>query len=146
MLLILLFIIFLITLYYSTKPNELTEYKKLARKRHEYEKSGGYFDWRSNVQLDVVPSPSPSPTVTTSPPKSTGTPSKSTGTPSKSTGTPSKSTGTPIPVTTDCASFIKAIGGLDGIVNCRNILHAKCRDNTSYKPANAAEQKCADYI
>jgi hypothetical protein len=35
---------------------------------------------------------------------------------------------------------------LNGIVNCRNILHAKCRDNTSYKPANAAEQKCADYI
>jgi hypothetical protein len=34
LLFILIFIILVIGLYYSTKPNELTEYKKLVEKRH----------------------------------------------------------------------------------------------------------------
>ena len=144
MLIIILFIICII-LYISTNPSKLNDYEKRAKKRHYLESRGYFYDWAPNLKdtgtsfrddVSLTPSPSPSPTPTPSP---SPTPPIKTPLP-----TPKPSD---IPVIKDCDAFIKAIGGYDGVVGCRNVLHAKCRDNKpNYKPMNAAEQKCVDYL
>lgn len=139
-------------IYISTDPEKLNMYKSDAQKRFDWERAGYFYDWAPNLKnrgkkgSPKTPIPTPMPT--------TPTPClcNTTGTPKSGTTT---TTTTPCvcPTTTvsskinDCKSFLTAIGGLSGIVGCRNVLHAKCRDNKqNYKPVNAAEQKCVDII
>ena len=157
--------------YISTDPQKLNMYKSDAQKRFDWERAGYFYDWAPNLRNQGRPVKTPrvtlAPTTTTTPlppclctPSATTTPQQGDGT----TPTPSATTTpqqgdrtTPTPCVcptlppstqpskiSDCKSFITAIGGLNDIVGCRNVLHAKCRDNKTYKPANAAEQKCAD--
>jgi len=142
-------------LYISTNPSKLNDYQQQAEKRHYWESQGYFYDWAPNLKAnelspttfrDDVVSPSPTPSISPSPsptPPPKTTPPK---TLQPKTLPPTPKPGE-IPATNSCDAFITAIGGFTGIAGCLNVLHAKCKDNKpNYKPANAAEQKCADYL
>jgi hypothetical protein len=153
--LIVFILIAIVILYISTNPGKLNNYQQQAETRHYWESKGYFYDWAPNLTVNQLPdfradviSPSPTPSISPPPTPSISPPKTP---PPKKTLPPKTLPPTPkpgeIPVTKDCDAFIKAIGGYDGIVGCRNVLHAKCKDNKpNYKPANAAEQKCADYL
>lgn len=161
---IIIILILILIGYISTDPEKLNTYKSDAEKRFYWERSGYFYDWAPNLKIDKrppktlaptptsTPTPTPTPTpclCTTATPTPTTTPQDGTTMTPCICPTPSKTTPTTTPSVSkisDCKSFLTAIGGLNGIVGCRNVLHAKCRDNKQYKPVNAAEQKCADII
>lgn len=160
---IVIIILILIWGYFSTEPTKLNMYKTNAKKRHTWECAGYYYDWAPNLTsldnpdfrsaLALAPTPKNTPPKNISPTPCPCTPIPAGTTPGKTPcicptppKTPGKTT-TPTGTISDCQGFVTAIGGLDGIVGCRNVLHAKCRDNNkNYKPANAAEQKCVDML
>lgn len=171
--LLIIIVIILILGYYSTEPTKLNSYKENAENRQQWERAGYFYNWAPNLKslenpdidfrsepVEFAPPPPPKNTPTPIP---TPTPTPCPCTPSPKSPPPGMMmtpcvcpTPTPSPKQTpppqpqkinDCQGFLKEIGGLDGIVGCRNVLHAKCRDNNpNYKPINAAEQKCVDVL
>lgn len=138
-------------IYKSTDPSKINQFKQNVENRNKWERIGLFYDWSPSLEIDyrsdlalAPPKIAPSPKITP-PPKITPCPCTPGLTPKP--GTTPCICPTPPSKISDCQAFIKETGGAEGLIACKNVLHAKCRDNNlKYKPANAAEQKCVDLI